>query len=314
MESWRQILIAYPLLQDIWNAAIIIIPLATLIAYSGMFFLVSTAKIISVSRKRQAYNKCAMQLAVLGVILGWALLIGSRVWLYYTQHEDITSGIVPFLKEISWIMLSIGVLLGSIFLSLRNVLKNMPVLHVTIGMISAAQNCIALIIVIFTIRATSATLTPEAANLALPELFPSSWDDPLWSAFCYTLPLVLAMPGAIAACWLVIRRKKDDYGRDYYNTMVPWCAAWARNGWLFLWLLLCASTGIQIGIDMRSGVFNAQDAMIDNARILLWLVPVLLWAIVKKSAIPLRHSWLLFVAFILAGLFMMPYYLQFAII
>lgn len=310
MNSWQQIMAVYPILRTVWDALVIMAPLASLIAYAGIFFLSATARIIAVSRKRSAYNKCSMQLAKLGLILGWTLLVASRVWLYYTQADREAGGMPSFLMEMSWLLFSMGVLLGSIFYSLRNSLKNMPILHVTIGMIAAVQNCVALVAVLFTLRISSAVLSPEAASLALPDLFPSSWDDPLWSALCYTLPLVLAMPGAIAACWLIARRKSDDYGRDYYAAMIPWCAAWARNAWIVLWLLLLVSTGLQIWKGMQAGVFNAQDAMIDNARILVWLLPPVFWTIVKRSAIPVRHSWLLFLAFILAGLFMIPYYLQ----
>jgi len=314
MESWQQILAAYPLLRIIWDAAAIMAPLAALFAYSGVFFLSSAATIVSVSSKRSAYSKCSVQMAQLGLILGWTLLVGSRIWLYYTQSAHESGTMVSFLLEMSWLLFSMGVLLGSIFYSLRNTLKNMPILHVALGMIAAVQNCVALVVVLFTLRIISAAINPEAAHLALPDLFPSNWDDPLWSAFCYALPLALAMPGAWAACWLVMRRNKDDYGRDYYNTMIPWCAAWARNAWLVLWLLLLVSTALQVWQEMQKSVFNAQGAMIDNARILIWLLPPVFWTIVKRSAIPIRQSWLLFAALIFAALFMIPYYLQLAVI
>lgn len=310
MESWQQILAAYPFLRTIWDAVVIIAPLATLIAYAGIFFLSATAKIIAIARRRSAYGKCSTQLAMLGVIAGWVLLAASRVWLYYTQGERPADGIANFLAEMSWIFFSMGVLLSSIYFSLRNVLKNMPVLYATIGMIAAVQNCVALIITLFTLRVAHAAISPDASKLALPDLFPNNWDDPLWSAFCYTLPLILAMAGALACCWLVMRRKKDDYGRDYYNTMLPWCAAWARNAWLLLWLLLLVSTGMQLWPKIGNGVFNAPEALFDNARLVLWLLPPICWTIVKKSAVPLRHSWLVFAALILCGLFMIPYYLQ----
>lgn len=314
MNSWQQILAAYPLLQTIWDALTVLAPMATLLAYAGIFFISATAKIIAIAKKRSAFNKCARQLALLGLIMGWILLVTSRIWLYYHQGDHTPDSIEHFIREISWLLFSIGVLLSSIYYSLWGVLKNMPVLHATLGMIGAVQNCVAFVVILFAIRVGSAIASPDTANLALPDFFPSSWDDTLWSAACYALPLLLAMPAAIGACWLVLRRKKEDYGRDYYNAMVPWVTAWARNAWLLLWCMLVFSTGLKLWPEIHSGVFNAGDAILDNARILIWLLPPVLWTIFKCSKFPLRQSWLLFVAMLMAGLFMIPWYLELTLI
>lgn len=316
MNSWQQILAAYPLLQTIWDAALVIVPLAALMAYSGIFFLSSTAKIIAISRRRSAFDKCSRQLALLGLILGWLLLAGSRLWLYYNQPGIAASGgageTQNFIMEISWLLLSMGVLLSSIFYSLWHVLKNMPILHATLGMISAVQNCVALMVILFlfTVRGY-ATADAQAQNaLALPDIFPAALDAPIWSALCYSLPLILAMPGAWGSCWLLLRRRKDDFGRDYYNNMISWCCGWARNAWVVLWLWLLASTGLDVWRQMQQQIFNAQDAMLDNARILVWLLPPLLWTAVRRSKPPLRNSFMLWIALIIACLFMLPFFLQ----
>ncbi len=310
MNSWQQILAAYPLIQTIWDALAVIAPLAFLFAYSGIFFISATAKIAAIATKRSAYGKCSAQLGMLGLIIGYILVIGGRVWLYYTQGSRPEDSLATFTLEMGWMLLSIGVLLSSIYFCLRNMLKNMPLLLTTIGMISAAQNCIALVIILFAIRVASAAITPEQSSLALPDLFPNNWDAPVWSALCYAMPLTLGMAGAAAACWLPMRRKKDDYGRDYYNHMIPWCAGWARNSWLILWLLLLVSTGLQIWPEIERG--NIQEAILDNIRLLLWILPPVCWTIVRHGAVPVRRTWLSFAAIIIASLFMLPYYLQLA--
>lgn len=312
MNSWQQILAAYPLLQTIWDALAVIVPLATLLAYSGIQYLSATAKILAVSRRRSSYNKCARQIALLALILGWGLLIGSRVWLYLTQGEHVQGSLLTFMLEMSWLLLSLGVLFSSIYYCLWRILKNMPVLHSTIGMISAVQNCIALVCILFTLRLQAVAMPAGTDALAVPEVFPESWNAPLWSAACYACPLIFAMAAAISCCWLVIRRKKDDFGRDYYNTMLSWCAAWARNAWAFLWLLLVVSTGLSIWLQSKTGAFDPDAAILDASLVLLWLIPALLWTWVLRSRVPMRESWALFVNFILAGLFMIPWYLELA--
>lgn len=310
MNSWQQFLAAYPILQTLWDSLSVMAPLAILLAYCGIYFISATAKIISISRRRSAFDKCARQSALLGLILGWSLLIGGRVWLYLTQSEHVPGSLENFMLEMSWLLFSLGVLFSSIYYCFWRILKNMPVLHSTIGIISAVQNCISLIVILFTIRLAAAFALPQAEGLALPDLFPEAWNAPVWSAACYTIPLIFALAGALIACWLVIRRKADDFGRDYYNQMLRWSASWAKNGWALLWLLLMISLSLNIWLQTREGVFNSQEGIMDVCRALLWLIPCLLWTWVTQAALPLRQSWALFVAAIFAGLFMIPYFLE----
>ena len=310
MNSWQQILAAYPWLQTIQDALAVIVPLATLLAYCGIQYLSATAKILSVSRRRSSYDKCSRQIALLALILGWSLLVGSRIWLYFTQGEHAQGSLENFLLEMSWLLLSLGVLFSSIYYCLWRILRNMPVLHSTIGMISAVQNCLALICILFTLRLQAAAVPAGADVFALPEVFPDSWNAPLWSAACYACPLIFALAGAISGCWLVIRRRKDDFGRDYYYAMLPWCAAWARNAWALLWLLLAASTALRLWLQSGEAQFDLSAALADASLLLLWLIPALLWTWVIKSRVPMRESWAMFASFFLAGLFVLPWYLE----
>ena len=210
----------------------------------------------------------------------------------------------------SWMLLGIAVLISSLYYALWKALKNMPVLHVTLGVLSGIQGCVAVVSSLAAARFLSALAHPDAAGLTLGDLFLPAWNAPLWSALCYTLPLVLAMPAAFGALWLPLRRTHDDFGRDHYNTMIPWCAGWARNAWCLLWLLLLVSSGLHIWLHWQDGVFSAQDAVVESSRLLLWLIPVLLWTMVRRSAIALRHKLTLLAALLIAVSFMLPYYLE----
>lgn len=310
MESWQQVLAAYPLLRTLWDAVCICVPLAALFAYAGLFFLSATAKILSICRKRAAYDKCSRQTALLGLILGWLLLIGIRVWLYYSHPERQDNPSLDFLLEMSWLLLSLGVLLSSIYYTLWRILKNMPILHVTLGMLSAVQNCVALVALLFCLRLSAAVVHPDTAMLRLPDLFPTSWDSSLWSAACYALPLLFAMPGAFSAFWLVLRRKHDDFGRDYYNSMLPWCAGWAFFPWSLLWLTLLVSTSMQIWLGLDSASFSMDETIWDCARLCLWLLPLAIWFAIRKSAAPMRFKLANFLALLIAISFMIPFFLE----
>lgn len=310
MNAVHEFLLANPLLQTGLEIISVVIPLAALLAFAGMGFMSGTARILSITRRRSSYDKCARQLALLGLILGWLLLIGGRVWIFFTQASYTPDSVPGFLVEMSWILLSLAVLLSSLYYTLWKILRNMPVLHVTLGILSGVQGCVAVVAILTAARFLAAFVHPDADAMTLAEIFPATWSAPLWSALCYTLPLLLAMPAAFGALWLPLRRKHDDFGRDHYNTMIPWCAGWARNAWSLLWLLLLVSSGLQIWLHWQGGVFSAQDAIVESSRLLLWLIPALLWTMVCRSAVALRHKLTPLAALLIAVGFMLPYYLE----
>ena len=301
---------ATPALQAVADMLLVIIPAALLLAFAGMGFVAATARILAVIRQRSAYEKCARQLALCGMGLGWLLLVASRIWLYF-QPERFPAGSLPsYLVEMSWLLLSLAVLLSSIFFVLWRMLKNMAVLHMTIGIFSGVMGCVALGVTIISLRFLAAFAHPDTATIGMDRIFPLQWEAPFWTSVIYTLPLVFTMSAALGAFWLVLRRNRDDFGRDYYNTMIPWCATWARNGWMLLWLLLLASAGIQIWHTWQGGGFSQQEAILESSRILLWLIPALLWTMVCRSAIALRHKFTLLAALCLAAAFTLPWYLE----
>lgn len=314
METWRQIFLAYPFLRVIWDGLSICIPLSALLAYTGIFFISAISKIIATSRNRPGFNKLARQLAFIGLVLGWLLLIGSRIWLYYMQPLLEPNSLYAFMNEISWLLLSIGVLIVSVYYSLWGLLKNMPVLLSTIGMIGAAQNTIALASILCAIRLGKLANAPGMATFALPDLFPNTFNDPLYSVACYTIPLFFGMAGAVSACWLIARRKKDDFGRDYYGQMLPFCCSWARLGWFLLWLMVLVSSSLQIWRNYQLHTLDMEEIIVDCSRLLFWLVPVLLWTPIIRSKVPMRLTLLAFAALVVCMLFMLPYYLELTLV
>lgn len=305
-DAWSQLIQSYPFMATIWQAIYVTVSFSALFAYSGTLFISSTAKIIYISRSRVAYDKCARQLARLAMFLGWILLVGGRVWLYLNHPAAGT--IESFLLEMSWLLLSLGVLLSTVYYTMWGILKKMPVLHVTLGIISAAQNCVALLAILLVVRISRASTVPLTDNLQLPEHFPNVWNDPVWSAACFTLPLIFAMAAAFGSYWIALGRKYNDYGRDFYKAMLPWCAKWARNSWGLLWLLFICASAIQAWLQWQNGAMDTHTILIDGIRAILWLLPLVLWQMIIRSEVPMRHRWALGVALLFAVTFMLPYF------
>lgn len=310
MELPRQWMQTCPFLQTGLDSLCITLALAALLAFAGLGFISATARILAITRKRSSYDKCARQLAHLALILGWTLLVAGRVWLFFVQGSYTPDSLPDFMVELSWIMLGIAVLISSLYFALWKFLVKVPILHVVMGMISSVQGCIAVAVALSSARMISAYTSPDATSITLGDIFFPGWFSPFWRALYWTLPLILAMAAASGAMWLTLRRQRDDFGRDHYNSMVSWCAVWARNAWAIFWLIFLASTVAEIQQAWQGGVFTTENALRESAKVLVWLVPLILWTIVARSAAPMRHKFTLLAALIMALAFMLPYYTQ----
>lgn len=310
MNAWEQIFSAFPYLRTVFDALCVIIPFSVLFAFVGLGFISAVCRILAVLKGRSAFEKCARQLAFLCMMLGWILLVISRVWLHFTSDVHISGSASAYFLEMSWLFLSLGVMLCSVYYTLWGALKNLPILHATIGMISAVQSSFAALVALGTARLLSAMAQQKMFGTGLQNLVPASWTSPFWTALICTVPLFIALAAAAGAVWLPFGRARNDFGRDYYNTMIPWCTAWARNAWAVLWLTLLAITIIRISNNMGNDDFTLQNAILESCRLLLWLIPALLWTFVKRSKLALRHRASLVIALLMAMSFMLPFYLD----
>lgn len=310
MEELGQILFhSFPGFGTFWEITEFTAPLAIILVFSALVFISVTAKIMGVSANRIAYAKCARQIALLAMILGWLLLICSRVWLYFTAGHHSSGSMENFLMELTWMLLSLGVLLTTIYYCVWGVLHKMPVLQATIGMLAAIENCVALASLLFTIRVLSQPDLLAEANPDLMALFSSGWQAPLWIAIAFTATLMFALAGGFSSCWLLVIRKWNDFGRDYYNRMTKWCAAWALYSWALLWLVFLITAAVELG----NSAYDEQFLIDEGIRALLWLIPLLLWIFFRRAKPPLRHSWCLWLAMLVSLSFLPTYFLYIAV-
>lgn len=67
--------------------------------------------------------------------------------------------------------------------------------------------------------------------------------SPLWPLVCLWLPQSVTLAAGLGLCYLLIRRNRDDWGRDYYRYAAPFLSRWFLVGavltlgmmvWMFL--------------------------------------------------------------------------------
>lgn len=308
MNAVQTFLATYPLAQTALDILALTVPPAVFLALAGLGLFGAAAQRRGTRQRRKSFNKCARQLSMLGMTLGWGLLIGMRVWLYLAPLPQLA-----MVFEASWLLLAVATLVASICFLAAATLEKAPWLHMLLGVLQAVFAYAA-----FLLGLAAAHLAPlvdsilEALrNRQFPELPPlQEIFLPLATPLAYSLLLLLALPAAFGAFWLILRRRHDDYGRDHYNVTLPWCAAWARNGWLALWLLMLALSGLTIYDRWQNGVFTGHDALLQSLPLLLWLIPALIWAAVSCSKTPLRHKFSLTLALIMSIAYLLPFTLE----
>lgn len=308
MNAVQTFLATSPLVQTVLDILALTVPPAVFLALAGLGIFGAAAQIRGTARRRKSFNKCARQLSMLGMALGWGLLIGMRIWLYLAPVPQLA-----MVFEVAWLLLAVAVLLASLCFLAAKALEKAAWLHALLGLLQAVFAYGA-----FLLCLASAHLAPLVDGLLdalrgghVPD--PPPLRDivlPLAAPLTSGLLLLLALPASFGACWLLLRRGHDDYGRDHYNTVLPWCAAWARNAWLALWLFMVAVNGLAVYERWRNGVFTGHDALLQSVPLLLWLLPALVWAAVSCSGTPLRHKFSLTLALLMSIAFLLPFMLE----
>ncbi len=302
-------------------------------------------QILSITRKRSAYEKCAKQISLLSCLCSWLINIVALwpLWQRLAPHftkqnslihptqsaENITSttqsvqsfnfsALLEHIQNTIWIqailLIWASLLLATILTTLCHVLW--PVWKKW----RLPYQCTLIIITSWMAWAFYGTMcfifAENAAHLGIPYpatltmFFQSSFDTSIWNALPYVPPLAFAMAGGTSAVWLILRRNSDDFGRDYYATMLPWCATWARNAWFIMWVLLLGVTAIQWIHLIQEGSYLQSPAFLHTALLLLlWVIPGVLWTLCIKSATPLRHKATLILALVLGMCIIVPLYM-----
>lgn len=96
---------------------------------------------------------------------------------------------------------------------------------------------------------------------------------------------VLAVSGALACCWLLLRRNADDYGRDYYSFALPVTARITVYPALISLLAQFFLYGCAVinGSDIHGLAFGAVS-------VLLFLMAYVAMFIIMRSKNPMRHK------------------------
>lgn len=250
-------------------------------------------EIAAKTKSKVFYDKYGQQTAAMGFALLILLLVIeiAAVAVAYAKFPHFIQKFISPDSPLMGAFIALGafIVLGlPYFLSWKK-MRNSKGLHMTLGL-GAAISAIGVVAIAVPAKLMIG-LPPETAEtqaaLGLQSMI-------LPMAIMYTIFIVTTAAG-LSCAYLVLRRNKDDFGRDYYNFSLKLAARWATipmigfiacQGWLFAVLPETFKTmvlGTPLGIVWCIGTG-------------LGLTCAILWVLIARSQTPLQLKGLTFLA------------------
>lgn len=249
------------------------------------------------AKRKVFYDKCALQISqsalAVGLFITLVLTGGAVTAMFQVQPEMLEPPLV-------WRPLAVlapplaALTLLTLYLASWQLLKKVRPVHLFLGLLPA---------LLFLAVLFSGMLL--LVNIQQPMLFTLLWNDPLavslvlckdfllspqlWAMLGYLFCTGVASGAGLAQLWLIFRRNKADYGRDYYTFAMHYCARFALVFTVF-------ATGLAGGLYwlLRQAVppelTQPHDPGILVIAAALPLCCCILWLVIGKSETPLRHK------------------------
>lgn len=247
------------------------------------------------TKKRVFFDKYGQQTASMGMVLLILLLIieAGAIGLIYTKYPNLVQQYLdpasPFMNSI---MVALGasavfIILGFAYMLTWKAMKKAKGLHMALGLFASTA---ALTMVAIAVPIKLLIGLPHEAVQAQLALGFKSMVVPM--ATMYSIFLVVAAAG-LSCAYLVMRRNKDDFGRDYYNFTLKLAARWsvtpmiaflACQGWLF----------VVLPDNFKALVMETPLGIVWCIGIVLGLVCTVIWALIARNESPLRMKGLTF--------------------
>ena len=260
-------------------------------------------EISSRTRKKVFLEKLAQQLSAMGLLLQLLTFVVGGVCTVLLAQK------LPALS--AWALRAqspIAPVAGAMFLALLasamyrltwKSARTARAAHVCIGLLAALAAIAATLGGVALLRSVAVNGMGEASlGLPLLEHFRFPAGSLAWPLAAQSLALLAAYAGAFGLIHLILRRAKDDFGRDYYRyapsvaaawALAPMLAALALSGWLYA----------ELPEITRFVVFHGVTAPLLAAAGTTALLACLLWLILARSQTPMRLKGLMVLAALL---------------
>ncbi len=251
------------------------------------------------AKKKVFYDKLAQQIASMSLILFFLFLIATAGTIAYAANS--WKWTLDWLKNPASPMMAVyaSLALTAIFLiaykySWKKLKKNKPV-HILLGILAVLggmtfihTSTMTMKLIFSLVGTTPQPAVPQMSMLDHLLVVP----DPTVMALAgLYLIMALTFSGAAGGLYLVLRRNKDNFGRDYYKFSLPVIAKWA----LFPMLIQIASIGWLLSLftsppSLETLSRNTGMVVTVGGAGMLALICCAIWTVTWKSPTPMRHK------------------------
>lgn len=268
------------------------------IAAFGSPVIAVLGELAAKAKKRVFYDKYGQQSATMGLILLVLTLVVSttaNVAAYIKLPQLFTNFFAPSSPLLLAIYgLGAFVALSLIYFLTWKKMRNAKAIHIILGLLASltALGCVGFSVM--------AKLTMDFSLPNQPPLDVTANAMLLPMGVMYAVLTISAAAG-LSCGYLVARRNKDDFGRDYYNFALKLAARWAAlpmvgflacQGWLFA----------VMPEPVKTMTLGTPLAYVWGAAAALGAICCVLWLIITRSQSPLQRKGLAVLAIILMWL------------
>ncbi|WP_432737544.1 hypothetical protein [Maridesulfovibrio sp. FT414] len=270
----------------------------TTLAAIGAPILAVILEITAKARKKIFYDKLAQQVTALSLILytlfilciggaaayfcqklpwlkDWFINPSSPVMMFYVTLAVALLGLIPY--KYTWKALK----------------KNKPA-HVSLGILGmlggTASIHVATVIMkqFFTMQTQSAT--PEVPQIPFYTHFCQMPDNASLCLAGIYLIMALSFAATASGFYLVLRRNKDDFGRDYYKFSLPVISRCALAPTIVLLTAVAGVIYYMVNPNFDLLYKDLTSAVTLGSSLFLILVCCAVWVVTWKSETPMRHK------------------------
>ncbi len=250
---------------------------------------------LAILRNKNFYDKLAKQLASMATTLGGVFLTAIAAGAAHAaiRTPEIFQGPfrLPLMAVLGTVTFAYGLLVA--YTLLWKTLRQSKSLHMLIGAFTAVTMGSGIFLVLGLARSMMQLGHAVPANAGNLAIFTTIYSIPAgsltWPLYAQCLIGGIGAAAMLGQCYLLLRRNRDDFGRDYYKFAAPTCATWAIVPTL---LQLLPAAWLFTILRPALGPVSADNPLMLCGAIAgaLPLAACLLWVRVRRSETPMRHK------------------------
>lgn len=263
-----------------------------LLAAAALPFMTVAALAAALRARRGLYDRCARQLGRLTFALAWLAVVCAGGLILAKTRQAIFPPLLADAGLAAGSALAVAAVLWSLCVRAWQALRAHPaalcLLGLAGGLCAAFVPALVVLLACLSLTGTDLSAFSGWQDPLLPARLAAIGSDRLFlSLLAVLVPLSAAAGGGIALVWLVLRRKRDDYGRDYYTFAARWCGKWAAAGG---WISLAALAGICRLVTEEAFFSDLASHAAELVGAGLIGLAAILWTAVAVSVAPMRHK------------------------